>query len=60
MRTKRITKKIAQEFKTNMIPVHIRANRPRINAQCTSFSWFIFNLHTIDMYLFIFDSGEIH
>jgi hypothetical protein len=33
-------------------------NSPRINEQCTSLSWFVVSLHTIDMYLFIYNSEE--
>jgi hypothetical protein len=33
----------------------VSANSPRTNAQCTSLWWFIFNLHTTERQLFVYD-----
>jgi hypothetical protein len=32
-----------------LLYIHNNYSHPRINAQCTSLSWFIFNLHTTNM-----------
>jgi hypothetical protein len=44
-----------------VLTIRICANSPRVNALNTSLSWFIFNLHTTDMYVyFIYDNEEIY